>query len=79
MLAPSDAETDNGDGSPGDAFATRQRRQDSKSEGEADTQDDVLTFAGLDIDRLAAELRRRLTDEQRRRLAELLTGDRGHR
>jgi hypothetical protein len=33
----------------------------------------VAVGAGVDLDRLADELRRRLTKEQRQRLAELLT------
>jgi len=76
--APSDAGKRNADGSPDTAFSPTERRQESKSEGDGGTLVDLLTLdagADLDLDRLAGELRRRLTAGDCRRLAELLTGD----
>ncbi len=58
--------------------ATSERRQEGKSEGDGRTLVDLLTFdadAGLDLDRLAGELRARLTPSECRRLAELLAGE----
>jgi len=56
--------------------ATSERRQEGQDEGDGRTLVDLLTLdagAAGDLDRLADELRRRLTPSERRRLAELLT------
>jgi len=77
---PNEGENGNAAGSPDAAFSPTERRQEGKSEGEGGTLVDLLTLdagAGLDLDRLADELRARLTPEQRRRLAELLTVGQG--
>ncbi|HPM79127.1 MAG TPA: hypothetical protein PLF81_00415 [Candidatus Anammoximicrobium sp.] len=76
--SPCDRENRNAAGSPDAAFSTTERRQESKSEGDGRTLVDLLTFdagAGLDLDGLADELRRRLTAGDCRRLAELLAGE----
>jgi len=75
--SPSERENDNADGSPTVAFPTAECRQEGKSEGDGSTVVDLLTLdadAGLDLDALAVDLRRRRTAGDCRRLAEVLAG-----
>jgi hypothetical protein len=69
--SPCDAENCNADDSPGAASATAEGRQDDEGAGAAGTPLDLLT---PDLERLAAELRARLSAAERERLAGLLTG-----